>query len=99
MEQHRRSRTVEIPAILRALHQTIDDDPKILTDPIAPRLIAADDQGWLASLLDHPFASQWRAGFALRARYVENCLGEGVRAADESNRLTEKGLSVSAVGA
>jgi methyltransferase (TIGR00027 family) len=79
MEQRRRSRTVEIPAIMRALHQTIDDDPKILTDPIAPRLIAADDQGWLAPLLDHPFATQWRAGFALRARYVEDCLAEGVQ--------------------
>jgi methyltransferase (TIGR00027 family) len=80
MEQPRRSRTVEIPAIMRALHQTIDDDPKILTDPIAPRLIGGDDDHqWLAPLLDHPFAKQWRAGFALRARYAEDCLAEGVR--------------------
>jgi O-methyltransferase involved in polyketide biosynthesis len=43
MEQTQRSRTIEIPAIMRALHQTIDDDPKILTDPIAPRLIDAND--------------------------------------------------------
>jgi methyltransferase (TIGR00027 family) len=80
MEQPRRSRTVEIPAIMRALHQTIDDDPKILTDPIAARLILGDDDHqWLAPLLDHPFAKQWRAGFALRARYAEDCLAEGVR--------------------
>ncbi|HWW85398.1 MAG TPA: class I SAM-dependent methyltransferase, partial [Vicinamibacterales bacterium] len=76
----RRSRTVEIPAIMRALHQTIDHDPKILTDPVAPRLIGGDDDHrWLAPLLDHPFAKQWRAGFALRARYAEDCLAEGVR--------------------
>jgi methyltransferase (TIGR00027 family) len=80
MEQRRRSRTVEIPAIMRALHQTIDDDPKILADPIAPRLIGGDDDHrWLAPLLDHPFAKQWRAGFVLRARYAEDCLAEGVQ--------------------
>ena len=80
MEQPQRSRTVEIPAIMRALHQTVDDEPKILTDPIAPLLIGRDDDHrWLAPLLDHPFAKQWRAGFALRARYAEDCLAEGVR--------------------
>jgi methyltransferase (TIGR00027 family) len=80
MDQPRRSRTVEFPAIMRALHQSVDDDPKILTDPIAPRLIRSDDDHrWLAPLLDHPFAKQWRAGFALRARYAEDCLEEGVR--------------------
>jgi methyltransferase (TIGR00027 family) len=64
---------------MRYLHQTIDDDPKILTDAIAPRLIGGvDDHGWLAPLLDHPFAAQWRAGFALRARYAEDCLAEAV---------------------
>ncbi len=80
MEQTQRSRTIEIPAIMRALHQTADDDPKILTDPIASRLIDVDDdRGWLAALLNHPFAKQWRAGFALRARYAEDCLAEGVQ--------------------
>ena len=80
MEQSQRSRTVEIPAIMRALHQTIDDDPKILTDPVALRLIDANDERrWLAPLLDHPFAKQWRAGFALRARYAEDCLAEAVQ--------------------
>ena len=80
MEQSQRSRTVEIPAVMRALHQTMDDDPKILTDPVALRLIDANDERrWLAPLLDHPFAKQWRAGFALRARYAEDCLAEAVQ--------------------
>jgi methyltransferase (TIGR00027 family) len=42
-------------------------------------LIADDDHHWLGPLLDHPFAKQWRAGFALRARYAEDCLATGVR--------------------
>ena len=80
MQHDQRSRTIQIPAIMRALHQSADDDPKILTDPIAPRLIEVDnDRGWLAPLLDHPFAKEWRAGFALRARYAEDCLAEGVQ--------------------
>jgi methyltransferase (TIGR00027 family) len=79
MEQTRRSRTVEIPAIMRALHQTIDDEPKILADSIAAQLVGPPDEyRWMAAMLDHPFAGQWRAGFALRARYAEDCLAQGV---------------------
>lgn len=66
--------------MMRALHQRLDGDPKILIDPIAPRLISGDaDDRWLAPLLDHPFAKQWRAGFALRARYAEDCLARAIR--------------------
>jgi methyltransferase (TIGR00027 family) len=80
MQHDQRSRTIHLPAIMRALHQSIDDDPKILIDPVAPGLIEVDDdRGWLAPLLDHPFAKGWRAGFALRARYAEDCLAEGVQ--------------------
>jgi len=80
MEADRRSRTIEIPAIMRALHQSADDEPKILSDPIAPRLSAADDdRHWLVPLLEHPFAKQWRAGFALRSRYAEDCLQEAIQ--------------------
>lgn len=79
MEQAQRSRTAELTAVMRALHQSMDDDPKILADPIAPRLIDASrgDQLSLAPLLSHPFAKQWRAGFALRCKYAEDCLVEG----------------------
>lgn len=74
------SRTIEIPAIMRALHQSLDESPKILSDPIAPRLIKDENQrSWLSPLLDHPFAPQWRAGFAMRSRYAEDCLEEGMR--------------------
>ena len=96
MEQSQRSRTIEIPAIMRALHQTIEDDPKILTDPVARRLIDSDDdRRWLAPLLDHPFAKQWRAGFALRARYAEDCLAEGVQRGAHQYVVLGAGLDTS----
>ncbi|MGH7926012.1 MAG: class I SAM-dependent methyltransferase [Candidatus Binatus sp.] len=80
VEQSQRSRTLEIPAIMRALHQSIDSDPKILDDPIAPLLLDPDDdRQWLAPVLNHPFAKQIRAGFVLRSRYAEDCLAEAVR--------------------
>jgi len=80
MEPTQRSRTLELPTIMRALHQILDEDPKILYDPIAPRLLDdKDDLQWLAPLLEHPFAKQWRAGFALRTRYAEDCLAEAMQ--------------------
>jgi methyltransferase (TIGR00027 family) len=79
MDETKPSRTSDIPAIMRALHQTLDDEPKILADPIASRLIdIAGLDSWLATMLDHPFAPQWRAGFLIRSRYAEDCLAEGV---------------------
>jgi methyltransferase (TIGR00027 family) len=80
MEQAQRSRTIEIPAVMRALHQSVDGDPKILNDPIAPRLLDPDDdRQWLEPMLKHPFAKQLRAGFVLRSRYAEDCLAEAVQ--------------------
>lgn len=76
MQQATPSRTGELTAIMRAIHQIADDEPRIMVDSIAPRLVdttgAADD--WLAPILGHPFAKQWRAGFLIRNRYAEDCL-------------------------
>ena len=93
MDDAQRSRTVDIPAVMRALHQTIDGEPKILADPIAVRLIDAHaDPAWMASLLNHPFAKTWRAGFALRARYAEDALAEGVRRGVQQYAVLGAGL-------
>jgi methyltransferase (TIGR00027 family) len=79
MERDRRSRTIEIPAIHRALHQTLDDPPKILDDPISAQLLdSEDDGGWLAPFVNQPDSRLTRAGFVLRARYAEDCLAEAV---------------------
>jgi methyltransferase (TIGR00027 family) len=79
MEKAKPSRTSDIPAIMRAVHQSVDDEPKILVDPIVPMLVdmAGPDANWLAPILGHPFARQWRAGFLIRSRYAEDCLAEG----------------------
>ncbi len=80
MDQARPSRTSDIPSIMRAVHQTSDGEPKILADPIVAKLIdiPALDANWLAPILGHSFAKQWRAGFLIRSRYAEDCLSEAV---------------------
>jgi methyltransferase (TIGR00027 family) len=80
MQDARPSRTSELTAIMRAIHQTADEEPKILSDPIAPRLVDTwgDDDEWLTTMLSYPFAKQWRAGFLVRSRYAEDCLAECV---------------------
>jgi methyltransferase (TIGR00027 family) len=94
MDEARPSRTSDIPAIMRAVHQTSDAEPKILTDPIAPKLvdISALDANWLAPILGHPFARQWRAGFLVRSRYAEDCLAEGVARGLEQYLILGAGL-------
>jgi methyltransferase (TIGR00027 family) len=65
---------------MRAIHQTADEEPKILVDSIARHLVhnMGSDDEWLTPLLAHPYAKQWRAGFLIRNRYAEDCLAERV---------------------
>ena len=68
-------------ATLRAVHQLIDEEPKILNDPIVLRLLDA-------STLDHihlnpnkfrtPSMRALRSHIVLRSRYAEDCLAEAV---------------------
>jgi O-methyltransferase involved in polyketide biosynthesis len=39
MDDERPSLTAEGAAVMRALHQQLDGDPKILDDPVAARLV------------------------------------------------------------
>jgi methyltransferase (TIGR00027 family) len=76
MEKERPSATAQGAAIVRALHQTLDDEPKILDDPIAVRLAREELQHHkLASFL---IGRRIRAMFTLRSRYAEDCLAESL---------------------
>jgi methyltransferase (TIGR00027 family) len=94
MQQAKSSRTSELAAIMRAVHQTADEEPKILADSIAARLlgIVGDDDEWLTPMLGHPFAKQWRAGFLIRSRYAEDCLAECVERGVQQYAILGAGL-------
>jgi methyltransferase (TIGR00027 family) len=88
MDKERPSVTAEGAAAMRALHQLVDDEPKILDDPVAVRLV--DTQGAFfrsrVELLEHLPPStrlHFKAAFVMRSRYAEDCLaeafGQGVR--------------------
>ena len=94
MDQSKPSRTSDIPAVMRALHQTRDGEPKILADSVAAKLIDLNtlDPNWIGTILSHPFAPQWRAGFAIRSRYTEDCLAEAVAAGVRQYLILGAGL-------
>lgn len=77
MEEKRPSTTAQGAAIMRALHQTLDDKPKVLLDPIVACLIDPGLYESTRAVLEQlPFAARARAMFVLRSRYAEDCLAE-----------------------
>jgi len=81
MEKTRPSSTAEGAAIVRALHQTLDDEPKILDDPIAVRLIDPESEAYervSAIIRSDPAQARFRGNWLMRSRYAEDCLAESV---------------------
>jgi methyltransferase (TIGR00027 family) len=64
---------------VRALHQILDDEPRILDDPIAARLIGPELERQKTITRLFPFGARLRANFVMRSRYAEDCLAESVR--------------------
>jgi methyltransferase (TIGR00027 family) len=81
MESQRASDTAAFTALLRAAHQLIDDQPKILDDPISiglveeatPERIVAKRSALLSTNLIVP-----RAAVVLRSRYAEDLLSQAI---------------------
>jgi methyltransferase (TIGR00027 family) len=76
------SRTVLRPALLRAAHQLLDDDPKVLVDPVAvgfvPEVSAAAIRARTEELLSSR-ARMLRALMVVRSRYAEDRLTQALR--------------------
>jgi methyltransferase (TIGR00027 family) len=79
MEKDKSSVTSLAVAGLRAAHQLIDGQPKLLEDPAILRLLGPE---WSAKILQHPDtyrdppAMHLRSHVLLRSRYAEDCLSE-----------------------
>jgi len=85
------SRTSDIPAIMRAVHQTRDDEPKILADAIAPKLVDMKSiDAWLDTILSHPFAPQWRAAKAIAIFEIDHPATQD----DKRERLLNSAIEV-----
>ena len=83
MEEDRPSRTAEGAGIQRAIHQTVDEDPKILNDPVAARMVDPSSDFYKSFVeglerMPAPLRLQRRAYSVMRSRYTEDCLGASV---------------------
>jgi len=75
------SNTAVRAATMRAVHQLIDEEPKILNDPIVLRLLGAStlDQIHLnPKKFRTPRMKALRSRIVMRSRYTEDCLAEAV---------------------
>jgi len=82
MVERRSSKTAIGAAVLRAAHQLIDEEPKILDDPVILRLLEAPVLEQLRSnpgRFQAPQSKGLRSHIVLRSRYTEDRLAEAVR--------------------
>jgi methyltransferase (TIGR00027 family) len=79
MDEGQPSSTARRAAMLRAAHQILDD-PKILDDPIALRIIGPEGESWLRSNLDRLQEARFLRAFVVaRSRYAEDELARAVQ--------------------
>jgi methyltransferase (TIGR00027 family) len=85
MEKGKRSYMAEGTALLRAVHQVIDDEPRVLEDPLAVTLLGEDIEAQIKSDIERH--SRWylvkaRTLAVMRSRYTEDelsaAIGRGV---------------------
>jgi methyltransferase (TIGR00027 family) len=79
MKEDAPSFTAVFAAWLRAAHQVLDDDPKILADPLAVGLVEGSSEDELLANsedLHSPGMKGLRSALVLRSRYAEDALAE-----------------------
>jgi len=91
-ERDRPSGTAQEAAILRALRQVLDDEPKILADPLAARLLGDEFDRYKTVTRFFPWSARVRANFLMRSRYAEDCLAESLDERREALRPARRRL-------
>ncbi len=95
MPERQASKTAIGPAVLRAAHQLLDADPKILQDPLAIGLVEESSEAEIRaqeSDLQHPFNRLMRSLFVMRSRFAEDQLAEAIKAGVRQYVLLGAGL-------
>jgi methyltransferase (TIGR00027 family) len=80
MEKGKPSKTSEAVAIHRAIHQLVDDQPLVFSDPIAPQIVDRTSDFYVRLFTEsgQQTAIARRGAFVLRSRYAEDCLRDVV---------------------
>ncbi len=90
MQEGKFSRTAQRVAIRRAAHQLLDE-PKVLDDPLALRIIGAEAAAALRSdpKEHHAFSRAFRAFMAARSRFAEDELARAAESGVPQPRVTQ----------
>jgi methyltransferase (TIGR00027 family) len=90
MQEGKFSRTAQRVAIRRAAHQLLDE-PKVLDDPLALRIIGSEAAAALRSdpKEHHAFSRAFRAFMAARSRFAEDELTRAVESGVPQQRATQ----------
>lgn len=83
MQDNDASATAEAAALLRAVHQVLDAQPRILEDPISVGLVPGSSDAEIlsnAESLQSPLFIRLRSSFVTRSRVVEDALERAVAA-------------------
>ncbi len=81
MKEGEASFTARFPAILRAAHQVLDGNPKILDDPLSIGFVEGAEESEIQTNLERyqsPPLVQARAWFAMRHRFAEDSLAQAM---------------------
>ncbi len=81
MQEGKASETAVGTAIQRAAHQILDEDPKILSDPVAVGLVpgsSLEDIRADEEKLQHPIHKNFRAALVQRSHFTEEALHEAI---------------------
>ena len=96
IEGDRPSATAEGAAIMRALHQLLPTEARVLDDPIASRLVDPAGAAYQARLvllagLSTPVRSRL-TNFVMRSRYAEDCLADAFQCGTRQYVILGAGL-------
>ncbi len=95
MESGKPSYMADRTAYLRAAHQVLDDDPKILADPLAVGLMGSNAESDIKGdieFLQGPILRRARTFMVVRARYTEDCLQQAIKSGIEQFVILGAGL-------
>lgn len=95
MDKTKASQTAALSALHRAVHQVLDNHPKILDDPLAVGFVPGAAEHEIMALqadFQEPIQRRTRSGLVLRSRFMEDQLRDAVEAGVQQYLLLGAGF-------
>lgn len=98
MEKGQHSQTAAATALFRAAHQVLDDEPKVLDDPLAEKILGPQDAAAIrneAEKYARPYLVRARTLAVMRSRFVEDELAAAIERGIRQYVILGAGLDTS----